>query len=208
MNEWQSPSPIQLLGKKTHFSLMWINKYISLEGRRHSGAKCYVGRNIVLPFHIHVLSSHFLVNEGSVQFSRSVMSDSLRPHELQHARPPCPPPTPGAHSNSRPSSRWCHPAVSSSVVPLSSCPQSLPKEGQPLRKHQCQVQSLFSRQLSSLLNVHTHNCLMVLGKGREENASTKEGFVFDMEQVHLRRWQKVRGWSCFKVSHWMRRWYP
>ena len=60
-----------------------------------------------------------------VQFSRSVVSDSLQPHESQHARPPCPSPTPGAHSNSCPSSRWCHPAISSSVVPFSSCPQSL-----------------------------------------------------------------------------------
>ena len=63
---------------------------------------------------------------SSVQFSCSVMSDSLRPHELQHARPPCPSPTPGVHSNSCPSSQWCHPAISSSVVPFSSCPQSLP----------------------------------------------------------------------------------
>ena len=54
------------------------------------------------------------------------MSDSLRPHELQHARPPCPSPTPGVHSDSRPSSQWCHPAISSSVIPFSSCPQSLP----------------------------------------------------------------------------------
>ena len=63
---------------------------------------------------------------SSVQFSRSVVSDFLRPHESQHARPPCPSPTPGVHSNSSPSSRWCHPAISSSVVPFSSCPQSLP----------------------------------------------------------------------------------
>ena len=62
----------------------------------------------------------------SVQFSRSVMSDSLRPHESQHARPPCPSPTPGVRSDSHPSSQWCHPAISSSVVPFSSCPQSLP----------------------------------------------------------------------------------
>ena len=61
-----------------------------------------------------------------VQFSCSVMSDSLQPHESQHARPPCPSPTPGVHSDSRPSSQWCHPAISSSVVPFSSCPQSLP----------------------------------------------------------------------------------
>jgi len=62
----------------------------------------------------------------SDQISRSVESDSLRPHEAQHARPPCPSPTPGVHSNSLPSSQWCHPAISSSVVPFSSCPQSLP----------------------------------------------------------------------------------
>ena len=62
----------------------------------------------------------------SVQFSRSVMSDSLQPHESQQARPPCPSPTPGVHSDSCPSSQWCHPAISSSVVPFSSCPQSLP----------------------------------------------------------------------------------
>ena len=62
----------------------------------------------------------------SVQFSLSVMSDSLRPHELQHARPPCPSPIPGVYPNSCPLSRWCHPAISSSVVPFASCPQSLP----------------------------------------------------------------------------------
>ena len=63
---------------------------------------------------------------SSVQFSHSVVSDSLRPHESQHARPPCPSPTPGVHSDSHPSSRWCHPAISSSVVPFSSCPQLPP----------------------------------------------------------------------------------
>ena len=63
---------------------------------------------------------------ASVQFSRSVVSDSLRPHEPQHARPPCPSQSPGVYPDSCPLSRWCHPAISSSVVPFSSCPQSLP----------------------------------------------------------------------------------
>ena len=63
---------------------------------------------------------------SSVQFSRSVVSDSLQLHESQHARPPCSSTTPGVHPNSCASSRWCHPAISSSVVPFSSCPQSLP----------------------------------------------------------------------------------
>ena len=66
---------------------------------------------------------------GSVQFSHSVVSDSLRPHESQHARPPCPSQTPGVYSNSCPSSRWCHPAISFSVVSFSSCPQSLSASG-------------------------------------------------------------------------------
>ena len=64
-----------------------------------------------------------------VQFSRSVVSDSLWPHESQHARPPCPSPTPGVYSNLCPSSQWYHPAISSSVVPFSFCPQSLPATG-------------------------------------------------------------------------------
>ena len=62
----------------------------------------------------------------SVQFSRSVMSDSLRPHESQHCRPPCPSPTPRDHSNACPLSGCCYPDISSSVIPFSSCPQSLP----------------------------------------------------------------------------------
>ena len=62
-----------------------------------------------------------LGKKDSVQFNHSVVSNSLQSHESQHARPPCPSPTPGLHSNSCPSSRWCHPAISSSVVPFSSC---------------------------------------------------------------------------------------
>ena len=66
----------------------------------------------------------------SVQFSSvAVVSDSLRPHESQHARPPCPSPTPRVHPDSCPLSQWCHPAISSSVIPISSCPQSLPASG-------------------------------------------------------------------------------
>ena len=67
----------------------------------------------------------FVYGVSSVQFSRSVMSNSLRSHESQHTRPPCPSPSPGVHSNSHPSSLWCHSAISSCVVPF-SCPQSLP----------------------------------------------------------------------------------
>ena len=73
-----------------------------------------------------VLNQVFL---SSAQFSRSVVSDSLRPHELQHPRPPCPSAAPGVYSNSCPSSRWCHPTILSSVVPFSSRLQSFPASG-------------------------------------------------------------------------------
>ena len=72
------------------------------------------------------MSLYELFHSSSVQFSRSVVSDSLRPHESQHAKPPCPSPSPRVHVDSRSSSPWCHPAISSSVIPFSSCPQSLP----------------------------------------------------------------------------------
>ena len=81
-------------------------------------------------FHICALTS--------VQFSHSVVSDSLRPHESQHARPPCPSPAPGVYSDSCPLSWWCHPSISSSVVPFSSCPQSLPASGS------CPMSQLFA----------------------------------------------------------------
>ena len=71
-----------------------------------------------------VLFSSLLHVYCSVQFSCSFVSDSLRPHVLQHTRPPCPSPTPGVYSNSCPFSWWCHPTISSSVIPFSSCPQS------------------------------------------------------------------------------------
>ena len=69
------------------------------------------------------------INLSSVQFSCSVVSNSLWPHGPQHTRPPCPSPTPGVYPNSCPSSWWCHPTISSSVVPFSSCPQSFPASG-------------------------------------------------------------------------------
>ena len=90
---------------------------------------------------------------SSVQFSHSIMSDSLWPHESQHAKPPCPSPTPRVHSDSCPSSRWCHPAISSSVVPFSSCPQCLPApESFPMSQlFACGAQSTGVSALASFL---------------------------------------------------------
>ena len=78
------------------------------------------------PCNYYAINVSWYLKLISVQFSHSVMSDSLRSHESQQARPPCPSPAPRVHADSRPSSQWCHPAISSSVVPFSSCPQSLP----------------------------------------------------------------------------------
>ena len=86
----------------------------------------YYFLNFQYMYHLYVLLGlHF----SSVQFRCSVMSDALQPHGLQHARPPCPSPTVGVYPNSSPLSRWCHPTISSSVVPFSSCPQSFPALG-------------------------------------------------------------------------------
>ena len=96
----------------------------------------------------------------SVQFSHSVMSDSLQPHELQHARPTCPSPTPGVHPNSCLSSRWCHPAISSSVIPFSSCPQSLPASGSFAMSQLFAWggQSIGVSALASVLRMNTQGC--------------------------------------------------
>ena len=93
--------------------------------------------------------------KSSVQFSHSVMSNSLRPHEPQHTRPPCPSPTPGVYSDSRPSSRWYHPTISSSVVPFSSCPQPFPASGS------FQMSQLFSSGGQSTGVLH-HEGMVVL----------------------------------------------
>ena len=81
-----------------------------------------------LLFLLNTMPSSF-IHISSVQFTHSVVSDFLQPHGLQHTRPPCPLPTPGVYSNSCPWSRWCHPTISSSVIPFSSCPQSFPASG-------------------------------------------------------------------------------
>ena len=103
-----------MLNLLTLISTFWLWKRISLRKYtlNYLGIKGYDVCNL------H--SSH------SFQFSRSVISDSLQPHELQHARPPCPSPTSGVYPNPCPLSRWCHPTISFSVIPFSSCPQSFP----------------------------------------------------------------------------------
>ena len=103
----------------------WVAIPSSMGSSQHrdgTWVSCIAGRF----FTIWPTGNLLLYQFSSVQFSHSVVSDSLQPHESQHTRPPCPSPTPGVHSDSRPSSQWCHPAISSSDVPFYSCPQSLP----------------------------------------------------------------------------------
>ena len=90
---------------------------------------CYPAYSVFPPLTEDMQFEMDKLHFSSVQFSHSVVSDSLRSHELQHARLPCPSQTPGVHSDSCPSSQWCHPTISSSVAPFPSCPQSLPASG-------------------------------------------------------------------------------
>ena len=107
-----------------HFK--WLNKCISIELK----IQIYTHWNNWC-FRCSSQLSQIIISAGvlSVQFNHSVVSDSWRPHGLQHARPPCPSPTLRVYSNSCPLSRWCHPAISSSVIPFSSCPPSFPASG-------------------------------------------------------------------------------
>ena len=95
----------------------------------------------------------------SVQFSRSVVSDSLRPHEPQHSWNPCPSPTPRVHPNPCPLSQWCHPTILSSVIPFSSCPQSFPPSGsfQMSQLFACGGQSIGVSALASVLQMNTQD---------------------------------------------------
>ena len=106
-----------------------------------------------------LLQPHPSLQFSSVHFSLSVVSDSLQPHESQHTRPPCPSPAPGVHSDSHPSSPWCHPAISSWVVPFSSYPQSLPaSESFPMSQlFAWGGQSIRVSALASVLPVNTQD---------------------------------------------------
>ena len=147
----------------------------------------------------------------SVQFSRSVVSDSLRPHESQHARPPCPSPTPRVHSNSRPSSPWCHPAISSSVVPFSSCPQCLPaSESFPMSQlFAWRGQSAGVSALASFLpKTPTYLAIPLLGiytkETRIERDRCTQMFITALFTI-VRTWKQPR---CPLADEWIRKlWY-
>jgi len=105
-----------------HFSWIHVNVTTKWQGAELVRFKDILHKYIRYLYYRYIITYLY-------QFSRSVVCDSLRPHELQHARPPCPSPTPGVHPNPCLLNQWCHPTISSSVVPFSSCPQSFPASG-------------------------------------------------------------------------------
>ena len=110
---------LNFLNIKNFFKYLTLLNIVTMLFLYNPFSLCFCHQETHWQYYIH----------SSVQFSCSVMSNSLRPHESQHARPPCPSPSPGVYSHSCPLSWWCHPAISSSVIPFSSCPQSLPASG-------------------------------------------------------------------------------
>ena len=123
--------------KKSHILNTWLWIWGNLCSRSFTGFTAERENSLWSLLYVELSPSHQLIllcqlgtlQLISVQLSRSVVSDSLWPHDPQHARPPCPSPAPGVHPNQCPLSRWCHPTTSSSVVPFSSCPQSFPASG-------------------------------------------------------------------------------
>ena len=152
---------------------------------------------------------------SSVQFRRSVVSDFLRPHESQHARPPCPSPTPGVHSDSRPSSRWCHPAISSSVIPFSSCPQFLPASGSfPMSQFfTSDTQSIGVSASTSVLPKNTQDwsplewtgwiSLQSKGLSRVFSNNTVQKYQFFSTQLSSQSNSHIHTWPLEKPQPWL-----
>ena len=130
----------------------------ALEYNNCRDCSCVSNIHNLEPWHLGGTRPSGILYICSVQFSRSGVSDSLRPHELQHARPPCPSPTPGVHPDSRPLSQWCHPAISSSVVPFSPAPN--PSQHQSLFQW---VNSL--HEVAKVLEFQLQHLLVLLKPG-------------------------------------------
>ena len=131
------------------------------------------------------------------------MSDSLRPHELQHARPPCPSPTPGVHPNSCPSNRWCHPAISSSVIPFSSCPQSLPaSESFPMSQLLAWGgQSIGVSSLASVLPMNTQDWSPLGWTGWISLQSKRLSRVFSNTTIQRHQFFSAQLFFTVQLSH-------
>ena len=133
---------------------------------------------------------------SSAQFSCSVVSDSLRPHESQHARPPCPSPTLRVYPNPCPLSRWCHPTISSSVIPLSSCPQSSPASGS------FQMSQLFASGGQGRVSASTSVLLMICFMMDWMDLLAVQGTLKSLLQHHSSKASILRGSTFFIVQLW------
>ena len=140
---------------------------------------------------------------ASVQFSHSVVSESLQPHELQHSRPPCPSPTPGVYPNSCPLSWWCHPTISSSVVPFSSCPQSFPaSESFPLSQlFTCGGQSIGVSASASVLPINTQDWFSLGWTGWISLQSKGLSRVFSNTTVQKHQLLRRSAFSTVQLAH-------
>ena len=147
------------------------------------------------------------------------MSNSLRPHELQHIRPPCPSPTPRVYSNSCPSSQWCHLAVSSSVIPFSSCPQSLPASGSfPMSQLFASGGQSIGSFSFNISPSNEHPGLITFNSGQEKKMAThsstlawKIPWMGEPGRLQSMGFQRVgHDWatslSLFTFMHWRRKW--
>ena len=159
-----------------------------------------------------VIQVHFSFGLLSVQFSHSVVSDSLWPHESQHTRPPCPSPSPGVHSHLRPWSRWCHPAISSSVIPFSSCPQSSRMYYLTSKMQFCEQRSRFCvftvylttlNLLSDLASMWTHQNYLegTYSVGKESARSSRLRFDPRVGKIPWRRKLQTIPVSLSRESH-------
>ena len=135
--------------------------------------------------------SHSMVQFG--QFSRSVTSNSLRPHEPQCTRPPCPSPTPRVQPNPCPSSRWCHPTISSSVVPFSSCPQSFPASGS--------FPTLYGKQLKIRDGIHFH---LQIHHGDKHQATYSKCSIINFQYWLIKGHSRMKAYSFLgaRKAHW------
>ena len=161
------------------------------------------------------LKSWFLVQFISVQFSHSVMSDSLRSHEPQYSRPPCPSPTPRVHPNPCPLSRWCHPTISSSVIPFSSCPWSFPASGSFQMSHLSTSggQSIGVSASASVLSMNTQDwsplewtCWISLqskGLSRVSSNTTVQKHQFFSAQLSSQSNSHIHTWPLEKPEPWL-----
>ena len=218
---------VDLLSSSVHGTLQarileWVSIFFSRESSWPRDwtcnfcVSCFVsGFFTTEPLGVVIIIKYFKILHSSVQFSCPSMSDSLRPHELQHARPPCPSPTPRLHPNPCPSSQWCHPTISSTVVPFSSCPQSFPASGSFQRSQlfASGSQNTGVSASTSVLPMNTQDwsplqrtgwvCLQSKGLSRVFSNTTVQKHQFFGTQPSSQSNSHIHTWPLEKLEPWL-----